>query len=75
MVGSWIPFPTNQTERERRKDPRESIEERYKSKREYLERITSAAQKMVSDGFLLDRDIPKLRDRAAKEWDYVLRSN
>jgi hypothetical protein len=30
---------------------------------------------MVSDGFLLDRDIPKLRDRAAKEWDYVLRSN
>ena len=75
MVGSWIPFPINQTERERRKDPRESIEERYKSKREYLERITSAAQKMVSDGFLLDRDIPKLRDRAAKEWDYVLRSN
>ena len=75
MVGSWIPFPINQIDRERRKDPRESIEERYKSKREYLERITSAAQKMVSDGFLLDRDIPKLRDRAAKEWDYVLRSN
>jgi hypothetical protein len=75
MVGSWIPFPINQIDRERRKDPRESIEERYKSKREYLERITAAAQKMVSDGFLLDRDIPKLRDRAAKEWDYVLRSN
>jgi hypothetical protein len=73
MVGSWIPFPINQIDRERRKDPRESIEERYKSKREYLERITAAAQKMVSDGFLLDRDIPKLRDRAAKEWDYVLR--
>jgi hypothetical protein len=75
MVGSWIPFPINQTERENRKDPRMSIEERYKNKRDYLERITSAAQKMVSEGFLLDRDIPKLRDRAAKEWDYVLRSN
>ncbi len=75
MVGSWIPFPVNQTGRESRKDPRLSIEERYKSKRDYLERITSAAQKLVGEGFLLDRDVPKLRDRAAKEWDYVLRSN
>jgi hypothetical protein len=75
MVGSWIPFPVNQAEREKRKDPRQSIQERYQSKSDYLERITAAAQKMVSEGFLLDQDIPKLRDRAAKEWDYVLRSN
>jgi Alpha/beta hydrolase domain len=75
MVGSWIPFPVNKTERENSKDPRLSIEERYKSKRDYLERITTAAQKLVDQGYLLDQDIPKLRDRAAKEWDYVLRSN
>jgi hypothetical protein len=75
MVGSWIPFPVNKTERENSKDPRLSIEERYKTKRDYLERITLAAQKLVQQGFLLDQDIPKLRERAAKEWDYVLRSN
>jgi hypothetical protein len=75
MTGSWIPFPVNKTTRENNKDPRLSIEERYKSKREYLERITLAAQKLVESGYLLDRDIPKLRERAAKEWDYVLRSN
>jgi hypothetical protein len=75
MIGSWIPFPVNKTERENRKDPRLSIEERYPSKREYLEQITAAAQKLVDAGFLLDRDVPKLRERAAKEWDYVLRSN
>jgi hypothetical protein len=75
MVGSWIPFPVNKTERENLKDPRLSIEERYKTKRDYLERITAAAQKLVSAGFLLDQDVPKLRDRAAKEWDYALRSN
>ena len=75
MVGSWIPFPVNKTERENTKDPRLSIEERYKNKRDYLERITSAAQKLVDAGFLLDQDVAKLRDRAAKEWDYVLRSN
>jgi hypothetical protein len=65
----------NQTERENRQDPRLSIEERYKTKRDYLERITVAAQKLVQSGFLLDRDVLKVRDRAAKEWDYVLRSN
>ena len=75
MVGSWIPFPVNASERENRKDPRRAIEERYHSKREYLERITEAAQKLVQQRFLLDGDVEKVRDRAAKEWDYVLRSN
>jgi hypothetical protein len=75
MVGSWIAFPVNKTERERRKDPRISIEERYSNKGDYLERINAAAQKLVQGGFLLDQDVPKLRERAAKEWDYVLRSN
>jgi hypothetical protein len=52
-----------------------SIEERYSSKRDYLEKIAAAAQKLVNTGFLLDEDVAKLRDRAASEWDYVLRSN
>jgi hypothetical protein len=75
MTGSWIPFPRNKAERERRKDPRMSIEERYPNKNDYLDRITAAAQKLVQAGFLLDQDVPKLLERAAKEWDYVLRSN
>jgi hypothetical protein len=75
MVGSWIPFPLNKAEREKRKDPRLSIGERYANKTDYLERITAAAQKLVDAGFLLDQDVPKLREKAAKEWDYVLRSN
>ena len=74
-LGSWIPFAVNKTERENRRDPRLSIEERYPSKRDYLEKITAAAQKLVRAGFLLDEDVAKLRDRAASEWDYVLRSN
>jgi hypothetical protein len=75
MVGSWIPFPVNKAERERRMDPRLAIDERYPSKSEYLDRITAAAQKLVQSGFLLDGDVAKVRDRAAKEWDYILRSN
>jgi Alpha/beta hydrolase domain len=72
MAGSWIPFPVNKAARKKRKDPRMSIEERYRSKDDYLEKITAAAQQLVKDGFLLEGDVVKMRDRAAKEWDYVL---
>jgi hypothetical protein len=71
MAGSWIPFPLNKAERKKSKDPRLSIQERYPTKDDYLEKITAAAQQLVKEGFLLDRDIVKLRDRAAQEWDYV----
>jgi hypothetical protein len=75
MVGSWIPFPPDKVERERLHDPRVSIAERYPNKAEYLARIDAAAQKLVDAGFLLDQDAAKLHEKAAKEWDYVLRSN
>jgi len=71
QAGSWIPFPVNKVERKKRKDPRPSIEERYPTKNDYLDKITAAAQQLVKEGFLLDRDVPMLRDRAAQEWDFV----
>jgi hypothetical protein len=51
-----------------------SIEERYRTKDDYIEKIAAAAQQLVKDGFLLDRDMAYLRDRAAKEWDFVIGS-
>lgn len=72
FTGSWIPFSRTRVERENRKDPRQSIEERYASKRVYLEKITEAIQELVQEGFVLEADVPKLRDRAAAEWDYAL---
>jgi Alpha/beta hydrolase domain len=74
MAGSWIPFPVNKAERKKSKDPRPSIEERYTSKDDYLGKIAAAAQQLVKEGFLLEGDTGKLRDRAAQEWDYVLSS-
>jgi hypothetical protein len=71
MAGSWIPFPVNKAERKKSNDPRASIEERYRTKDDYLGKITAAAQQLVKEGFLLDRDVAKLRDRAAQEWDYA----
>jgi len=75
MVGSWIPFPRTTADREKKKDPRRSIAERYRDKNDYLTQIVVAAHRLADEGFILDRDIPRLRERAAQEWDYVLTSN
>lgn len=75
MVGSWIVFPRTRAERLKRKDPRTSIAERYPNKADYLTKVDAAAQKLVDSGFLLSQDVPRLREKAAQEWEYVLRSN
>jgi hypothetical protein len=70
MAGSYLPFPVSKAEREKRKDPRLSIEERYPTKADYLQHITAAAQKLVQAGFLLDEDVPntqrKLNSRSSR---------
>src|SRR6185312_11563792 len=75
LEGSWIPFAGTRAEREADHDPRESIEERYPSKRDYLDRVSNAASELVHDRFMLAGDIALARDHAAREWDYVLTLN
>jgi alpha/beta hydrolase family protein len=74
QAGSSIPFAVNKAQREKRRDPRASIAERYPTENEYLEKIAVAAQKLMKEGYLLDRDMPNVRALAAREWDYVLTS-
>src|SRR4029077_17612435 len=50
MVGSFIPFPKTKAERAEKGDPRLSIEERYASKQEYLDKIAAAARGLVTSG-------------------------
>ena len=73
MQGSWIPFAHTKAEREKTGDPRLSIAERYAGKAEYLAKFEAAAQSLVSSGFLLQADVPKLVERGSAEWDYVMR--
>jgi hypothetical protein len=69
--GSWILFPKTKAEREQKHDPRPSIEERYTNRAEYLEQVGAAARKLAESGYLLDRDVPKLIEHSAAEWDYL----
>ena len=52
-------------------DPRPSIEERYPSKDDFLQKIGVAAKQLAGDGYILEQDIPELLQRAGREWDYA----
>ena len=54
-------------------DPRLSVEERYAGKQAYLDKVQAAARGLASQGYLLERDIPQVVERASAEWDYVTR--
>ncbi|MEZ5356879.1 MAG: alpha/beta hydrolase domain-containing protein [Bryobacteraceae bacterium] len=69
LTGSYLPFPATRAEREHTGDPRASIEERYASRAEYLDRVTGAARKLAAGRYLLEADVAEIRDRAAAEWD------
>lgn len=71
MVGSMIPFPRTKAEREKTGDPRLSIEERYKSKADYLEQVAAAANALVSRRLLLAVDVARIVEKAANRWDSI----
>jgi hypothetical protein len=72
MQGSYIPLPRTRTDRERAKDPRPSIEERYQSREQYLARVSEAGRELVQQGFLLEEDIVTLVERANAHWSLAI---
>jgi len=62
--GSFIPFAANRAEREASDDSRLSVEERYPSHLDYVRTISSAADGLVRNRFLLRRDAKVIVDLA-----------
>jgi hypothetical protein len=73
-IGSYFPFPRTASERARTGDPRPSIEERYRSREEYLGRIIDAALALVENRFLLTSDLPGIVERAGAHYDWATRA-
>jgi hypothetical protein len=71
-TGSFIPFAHTRAERERAGDPRPSIEERYKNKEEYLDRLGKAANDLAAKGYLLKEDITRIVEQGGTRWDWVM---
>jgi Alpha/beta hydrolase domain len=70
FAGATIPFARTRREREATGDPRPSIEERYRSRDEYLERVRCAGAALVSQRFMLDEDVELAVALAARAWDH-----
>jgi hypothetical protein len=56
VIGSALPFPATRAEREATGDPRLSMNERYSSHEDYVDKVTDAVQQMVDNRWLLQED-------------------
>jgi hypothetical protein len=66
---SWIPFPKTAADRARSGDPRRSIEERYKSREDYLSRYEAALDELIKERWILSEDRAAILERGEQEWD------
>ncbi len=71
MMGSTLAFAPTRAERERRGDPRASIEERYGSRAGYVSAARTAAEALVAAGHALAEDVEAMVERAAQRWDVI----
>jgi hypothetical protein len=69
LKGSVIPFPATRKVREASGDPRLSIEERYASREDYLERVTRATQALIDEGYLLVEDLSEVLAQGERLYD------
>ncbi len=67
--GSYIPLPL--TEATKGTDPRPSIKKLYPTKSVYMDKVGLAASELVTEGFLLKRDVKYVSDRAEEYWRWI----
>jgi hypothetical protein len=71
LLGSTVPFPATPQARERSRDPRPSIAERYTSKEAYVAQFRQAAQALVQERYLLAEDIEAMVTQAAQHYEQL----
>jgi len=74
-IGSYIPFARTRADRDRAGDPRLSIEERYKSRDEYVGKFAAAALDLVRQGYLLEEDVADQLKHAIEHYDWAVAGN
>jgi len=72
LVGSFQPFARTKAEREQSGDSRPSIEERYASRQEYLQRVRRVATDLVRERFVLQDDVEGVVQQAERTWSVIV---
>lgn len=68
LQGSYVPLPVDPGERERTRDPRRSIRERYADRAAFLAATERAAQPLIAEGYLRAEDLPEILRHAGERW-------
>ena len=71
LAGSTIPFPATREDREASGDPRMSIEERYSSRGDYLDKVAQAARGLIEQGYVLSEDLDVIVSQAGEHYDLM----
>ena len=71
IMGSTVPFTFTRQERQDRTDPRPSVEERYASKDDYLDRVEGVARELVSERYMLEEDVERVGQMASERYDLI----
>lgn len=74
-TGLHVPFAATRREREERKDPRLSVEERYASQDAYVQAVEQAARALVKDRLLLSGDAQAIIAAAPARYQKALAGN
>jgi hypothetical protein len=72
MAGAFIPFPATRAERERTRDPRQSVAERYGTRADYVKKVQESAQRLAQERFILKDDVPTIVQEAGRHWDSLM---
>lgn len=72
LVGSFQAFPKTRAEREQSGDSRLSIDERYRNRQDYLQRVREAAADLVRQRFVLEADVESLVQQADRTWSVIV---
>jgi hypothetical protein len=67
LNGSYLPLAADARARSAAKDPRPSIAERYPTRSAYTQRVRESAERLKSDGLMLDEDVERALDAATRE--------
>ena len=71
LSGAWLPFCAGRKERQARGDSRKSLEELYRGRGDYLDRLRKAADALVEQRLMFAEDVELVLEQGAAMYDYV----
>lgn len=69
FLGTYIPLPATESVRRSTGDPRPSIASLYTGRTDFMQKVRTAASRLVAAGFLLPGDVERVCRRASRQWD------